>query len=188
MKKLYSALLSLVMVFAFSGTGIAGSFNIGLITSPDSIVISNTTGSSSAAPMPGAAGSFADEFLFQVDVASNYGSSQTSISIAGGDNLTGLNSALYIELGDSTWSLLVSNVGVISGSSWLTALVYTPLSPDPDQYKLVVSGTKVDGFASYGGNLTVTPIPEPETYAMLAAGLGLMGFVARRRQRKGAVS
>lgn len=28
-----------------------------------------------------------------------------------------------------------------------------------------------------------SPIPEPETYAMLIAGLGLMGFVARRRQR-----
>jgi hypothetical protein len=27
-------------------------------------------------------------------------------------------------------------------------------------------------------------IPEPETYAMLLAGLGLMGFVARRRQHK----
>jgi hypothetical protein len=26
-------------------------------------------------------------------------------------------------------------------------------------------------------------IPEPETYAMLLAGLGLMGFVARRRRR-----
>lgn len=30
----------------------------------------------------------------------------------------------------------------------------------------------------------LTPVPEPETYAMLLAGLGLMGFVARRRQRK----
>ena len=29
----------------------------------------------------------------------------------------------------------------------------------------------------------VPAIPEPETYAMLLAGLGLMGFVARRRQR-----
>lgn len=27
-------------------------------------------------------------------------------------------------------------------------------------------------------------VPEPETYAMLLAGLGLMGFIARRRQRK----
>lgn len=30
--------------------------------------------------------------------------------------------------------------------------------------------------------LYITPIPEPEIYAMLAAGLGLMGFVARRRK------
>ena len=39
-----------------------------------------------------------------------------------------------------------------------------------------------------GGNSTqdlavFAPIPEAETYAMLLAGLGLMGFVARRRQR-----
>ena len=40
-------------------------------------------------------------------------------------------------------------------------------------------------YPSYGSfHLAVTPIPEPETYAMLIAGLGLMGFVARRRQRK----
>ena len=32
----------------------------------------------------------------------------------------------------------------------------------------------------------LTPIPEPETYAMLLAGLGLLGFVARRRQRNAA--
>ena len=30
----------------------------------------------------------------------------------------------------------------------------------------------------------VTPVPEPETYAMLLAGLGLMGAVARRRKSK----
>lgn len=30
----------------------------------------------------------------------------------------------------------------------------------------------------------VSPIPEPETYAMLLAGLGLLGFAARRRKQK----
>jgi uncharacterized protein YcgI (DUF1989 family) len=28
-----------------------------------------------------------------------------------------------------------------------------------------------------------SPVPEPETYAMLLAGLGLIGFVAKRRRR-----
>lgn len=32
--------------------------------------------------------------------------------------------------------------------------------------------------------MMATPVPEPETYMMLLAGLGLMGFVASRRQRK----
>lgn len=44
--------------------------------------------------------------------------------------------------------------------------------------------------AGYGGagtafvmdNLTLTPVPEAETYAMLLAGLGIMGVVARRRR------
>lgn len=35
-------------------------------------------------------------------------------------------------------------------------------------------------------SLNLAPVPEPEIYAMMAAGLGLMGFVARRRQRQAA--
>jgi hypothetical protein len=31
-------------------------------------------------------------------------------------------------------------------------------------------------------SLTVTPVPEPETYALMLAGLGLLGFAARRRK------
>lgn len=37
-------------------------------------------------------------------------------------------------------------------------------------------------FSHDAGGWVTTPIPEPETYAMLLAGLGLMGLVARRRK------
>jgi hypothetical protein len=30
--------------------------------------------------------------------------------------------------------------------------------------------------------LTTAPVPEPETYALLIAGLGIVGAVARRRR------
>lgn len=36
-------------------------------------------------------------------------------------------------------------------------------------------------------NLVTTPVPEPETYAMLLAGLGFLGFMARRRKQQLAV-
>jgi PEP-CTERM motif len=37
-------------------------------------------------------------------------------------------------------------------------------------------------FASYSGTMNVTAVPEPETYAMMLAGLGIVGFLARRRR------
>ena len=47
------------------------------------------------------------------------------------------------------------------------------------------SGTNND-YLLYGANF-VSPVPEPESYVMLLAGLALMGFVARRRKRNDAV-
>jgi hypothetical protein len=40
---------------------------------------------------------------------------------------------------------------------------------------------------SYGGsldNVSLTPVPEPESFAMMIAGLGLMGAIARRRAKR----
>ncbi len=42
-------------------------------------------------------------------------------------------------------------------------------------------GTAVS--ASYAGTVNVSPVPEPGSYALLLAGLGVMGFVARRKSR-----
>jgi len=59
--------------------------------------------------------------------------------------------------------------------------------PATNYYVSVVLDTKSlpqsDSLHPSWGSFHVTPIPEPETYAMLLAGLGLMGFVARRRRQ-----
>ena len=37
------------------------------------------------------------------------------------------------------------------------------------------------GTGFYNGKITLaTPVPEPETYGMMLAGIGLMAFIARR--------
>ncbi|MBS3936774.1 MAG: FxDxF family PEP-CTERM protein [Sulfuritalea sp.] len=54
-----------------------------------------------------------------------------------------------------------------------------PLSAGAD-YRFIVSGAiNAQGGGSYGGVLAI-PIPEPETYLLMLAGLGLVGYAARR--------
>jgi hypothetical protein len=60
--------------------------------------------------------------------------------------------------------------------------------PGAGVYYLAVNGT-ADGAlgGSYGGVLgtqvVAAPVPEPETYALMLAGLGVLGFIARRRKQ-----
>ncbi|WP_300754866.1 FxDxF family PEP-CTERM protein [Janthinobacterium sp.] len=51
---------------------------------------------------------------------------------------------------------------------------------------LDLAGTAFNG-AGYSGTYTVSAVPEPATYGMLLGGLGLLGFVARRRSAAKAV-
>lgn len=48
--------------------------------------------------------------------------------------------------------------------------------PDGVPFNLAESGT------SLNGSFTISAVPEPETYAMLLAGLGFLGFVVSRRK------
>ena len=56
------------------------------------------------------------------------------------------------------------------------------LSTIPGQgWQLPFNGS---GFLSLQYTALTAPVPEPETYALMLAGLGLIGFVARRKQKK----
>lgn len=47
---------------------------------------------------------------------------------------------------------------------------------------MIDAGETVNFSYAYNMSAVTPPIPEPETYAMLLAGLGLVGFMARRRK------
>lgn len=76
---------------------------------------------------------------------------------------------------------------------WAIALrtAFTPPNPEvglplrgPGYQQLVQTGFILRSWAVRDGDVAVSPIPEPETYAMLLAGLALLGFQARRRTTK----
>lgn len=57
----------------------------------------------------------------------------------------------------------------------------------PGNYDLQIFGTVIGTIgAAYAGTITAfaVPVPEPETYAMLLAGLGLMAFISRHRKNE----
>lgn len=60
-----------------------------------------------------------------------------------------------------------------------------PVSLTPGSYSLVMSGLQ-EGTApgSYGGQLNIVPIPEPETYTLMLAGVGALGFIFKRRRQR----
>lgn len=63
------------------------------------------------------------------------------------------------------------------GKGWAGILDSTGTAP----FALKLTGTPT-ATSRYSGELTVTAVPEPETYALMLAGLGVLGFVARRRR------
>ncbi len=80
-------------------------------------------------------------------------------AIAGADNNASFAFRIVSAFAPSTSAYAPSN----TGSSYAT------------------SGTWRFDMVTVSGN-AVAPVPEPETYAMLLAGLGIMGFSARRKQ------
>lgn len=96
-----------------------------------------------------------------------------------GANDSGTNIVEGIFEVDVTDAIKAAKAGTVPGYGW--ALL--PFMPDGTNG--VDFFTSEESFAALRPVLTVEiqPVPEPETYALLLAGLGLVGWVARRRSR-----
>jgi hypothetical protein len=81
-------------------------------------------------------------------------------------------------------------IGYTSSGNTLTGYEYNGVVQLAGSYTSLTVSTAPGEFwhgFNVGTNAVAAPVPEPETYAMLLAGLGFVSFVARRRKQKLAV-
>lgn len=145
---------------------------------------SELLGSFSLAPgqLAGASNNFfSDKFTFSVTGLNDLSALATSLKPSANSGLT----LTGFSLGNASGILFHGAIDLIKftaqDQAWSLESGSTPLAAG--NYFLQIDGYVASPTGgSYGGILAVTPVPEPETYGMLLAGLGLLGFMARRRK------
>lgn len=133
-------------------------------------------------------GSFTDIFTFTLTDLSNTISSAVSLLLPG---LDGGDSSY--EINNGTLSLFAdTDANGAGGSDVLLGTVaygdangvLSVNNVEAGAYYWAVAGDAVGtngGVYLYSAN--TAPVPEPETYAMMLAGLGMLGFVGKRRMK-----
>jgi len=93
----------------------------------------------------------------------------------------GLPDEAHLGGGDSGGAAFINDNGVWKIAGILT-FVGSSDGKNLDKYGAFGGGTIVAPYIDWI-NSVMYPVPEPETYAMMLAGLGLVGFAARRRAK-----
>ncbi|MBI5750765.1 MAG: PEP-CTERM sorting domain-containing protein [Hydrogenophilales bacterium] len=163
-----------VLMLALSGVGASAgawatdyTFNVGTLVSgtPYTQVVNHVL------PAEPVGTTFMDIFNFQIGSVTGASSIAVNLNLVPFLNIDNLQLGLYSEQ-NALWSGLVGS-GVTLSSYLLTNT----------NYYLKITGTT---SGTLGGAYTtaISAVPEAESWAMMLAGLGLVGFALRRNNRR----
>lgn len=124
--------------------------------------------------------------LFTVG-SSSFNNKSSAVGATISETVTSIGNVLNFSFSDTSYPNKSGVVGILSqlggytigGFKYADLLLYNdPGSTDRDFNDMVI------GVNINCPPVPVSPVPEPKTYAMLLAGLGLVGFTALRRKHK----
>ena len=132
---------------------------------------------------------FYDDYTFTLSPAASFNSLTASIDLGAFFGINNISARLYQGAGPfnvsstplmQAWSTPFSAAPGVTGSTTVISLPTLAANT----YTLEIRGDVV-GLAggSYSGVLNVAPVPEPQTYLLMLAGVGMLAFTMRRRSR-----
>jgi hypothetical protein len=134
-----------------------------------------------------APGSFLDTYLFSLPVT---GSQQSSVAVAINLSDFNISNGAYSLFSTTDYAAGSFSDDVQVGGSWsfsgtTGSTVNTVTNLQSGYYYFRVSGLGGIGGGQYllNSSVVTAPIPEPETYALMLAGLSVLGVVARRKKK-----
>lgn len=125
-----------------------------------------------------------DGLTFSFTEAASHTSGTWTITNTSATKNTTLDLALSFHAGNNVGSFLFNDQAILAGKTLTGSWAINWLNNAANSNS--IPGFSNIGFYTGQRSYFTSPVPEPETYGMMLAGLGVVGYAVRRRKSKAA--